>query len=408
MPGNVAESVTLNVPTGAVVLCVTNFRNAQGTASGTNIVYEETTSRIGDVVRQLDEQVSDLNKLVDVSGKVVYDDKYLYDCRQDLLRIVYNDGGGTEYLFEFKKCMANDLYTFYKVYYRLTERVYPVMPEVSNYEDFVLINSTSSDNIGPLNMRYGSWTGGNHLSGNVKTAYCEDYSLYADNKIINSGDVGLAKSIVVVVHNIIYDPAVAAEEGASILSTKLCDEYVRYSVNRNTIEVSLNHNFVSMTTNSIMKYYGMQSMFVNESQILTPSGEFSTWLTLTADAYSFTKGDYDKFHRFIEYSNSGYYQSTYLYPKGIGNHRLLSDSDDIFIRSSGKSYHSLIFSELNNIQGLTYSWKGSYTFFAQPIIRDTTIFAYWGTVEGRLALFISSSQAFTGYIHVPAIFKNSR
>ena len=51
----------------------------------------------------------------------------------------------------FKKCMANDLFTFYRV------------SVTSGTTGTTVVNEAYSDNIGPFEIRGGGWCGGNHL-----------------------------------------------------------------------------------------------------------------------------------------------------------------------------------------------------------------------------------------------------
>lgn len=57
----------------------------------------------------------------------------------------------------FKKCMANDLFTFYRV---------SITSDSTNTQ---IVNETYSDNIGPFNILEGGWCGGNHLFLDEKT-----------------------------------------------------------------------------------------------------------------------------------------------------------------------------------------------------------------------------------------------
>lgn len=400
------------VPQNATVLVLSSYQNASVSATlGTDYqlaaVVEEQEQKIYQAEADIDQ----------LQNEQTYANKYAYRYiggTNGGFQVVYNDGSGVEMYYYFRKCMANNLYTFYRVGYQTTDRNYPVIP--SNTSVFTMINSTASDNIGPLNMRYGyegnsGWVGGNHHYPNetattlYNTAVNVSFQIFADNKeITTEGEIGFANSIVILVNNTIFDPSFPPEEGATSLSTKLCDELVRYTICRNTIEVALTHKYVETTTNRINTYYGMQSMFNNESKLITPNGYYTNWTNTSTSMSSFTKGDYPNFNRFIEYSASNNdFQSTYLYPIGIGNHRYIDNSDIIFKHTSDKSYHSLI-DALSNIGGICNSWSGSYTFFHTPIVNDENVFAYWGTVNGKLTMFINTMGAYEGFVPVPSQF----
>ncbi len=61
----------------------------------------------------------------------------------------------TEITYWFKKCMNNKLYTFYQVGYRNVNRKDPDTGGIVNFQGIMRINSTESDNIGPINMHRG-------------------------------------------------------------------------------------------------------------------------------------------------------------------------------------------------------------------------------------------------------------
>lgn len=319
------------------------------------------------------------------------------------LYIAYNDKNGVEYVYWFKKCMANQLYTFYLVGYRNVDRTVPDTTGIEDELDVVVMNKTYSDNIGPLNMTNGSWVGGNHTwqGGNVLTAKTDTFAIEVDGMILDGAISGYCENICIKVANTIYDPMFEPEEGATILSTPLCSEYVTYIVKKNTIEVALSFKFVSNTTNTIKLYYGMQSVFGGEDYIMTPNGFYTDW-TGVDNVDSFTKGDYPHFNRFIEKkSTAPAYQSTFLLNDfGLGTHSEIGNEDMIYLHSGTKNYHKII-AEMASIAGKYLEWGGSYTFFKNAIVDDANVFVYRGVVRGKDALFVNTKGAFSGTIPVP-------
>ena len=67
----------------------------------------------------------------------------------DLL-IAANDSKGTEMCYWFKKCMKNELFTFYRVGYRKVSRNTSSAYAITSDKNIVWLNKTESDNIGPV------------------------------------------------------------------------------------------------------------------------------------------------------------------------------------------------------------------------------------------------------------------
>jgi hypothetical protein len=329
---------------------------------------------------------------------------YAYNLEKNNLYVAYIIDGA-EFLFWFKKCMANELFTFYKVGYRTVERLLPSVEGINSDSNIIFFNITSSDNIGPFKMSNGGWTGGNHTyNGSIKTAKTESYSVFVDGKTLNEDAFGIGNNVCIHVTNIIYDPAIASVSSGGILSTVLCTESIVYTIVKNNIEVVVSHRFSSSTTNTIETYYGMQSMFVSENYLITPNGKYNDWISAVNLKGSFTKRQYPSFNRFIE-KNSTFntFQSTYIQPRyELGKHEEILDDEPIFIRNNEKGYHFIIGSNtLLPLAGKVIKWKGTYTFFNTAIIDNSGVFAYRGTIDGLDALFINTKKNFNGSIPIP-------
>lgn len=316
--------------------------------------------------------------------------------------------GSTEYTYWFKRCMANELYTFYRVGYRTVLRDYPDTAGISEGTGITLLNSTSSDNIGPIRFINGSWAGGNHtVSGDVKTAQTNQVKIIADNKPLSAPRQKMfCDKVVVRVTNTIYDPSETFPEGATILTIPISTETVNYVIDENSINVSVEERF-EQTTNRIETYYGMQSMFVDETHILTPRGRYTNWREVS-DTSNFSKASYPNFNRFIEKNAAGY-QSTYLIPAKAGDHQYVLTS--VFIAgSSNKFYHTVVFGDNAGLEvsEKTIVWSGSYTFFKDSITDNDDVFVYAGRLYGKDIIYVAVKRAFSGNLLLPLRYEFER
>ena len=279
----------------------------------------------------------------------------------------------------FKKCMANDLFTFYRV------------SITSDSTDTQIVNEAYSDNIGPFNILEGGWCG-NHLFLDEKTKTAETFSikLYADERSITTDTTLKAHTIKIEVKNYIINPLSAKERDNQLYFTDtLCTESVNYTVNGNSIQVDLSHDYTNRIPVIIEKYYGMQSMFENEKQLLTPSGEYPYWTDIEK-VNRFKKKDFPRFNRYIEKGDS-YFQSSFLLNRSLGTHNELPDDDVIFIGNSWtKCYHKLI-GNVPRTAGDYDSWSGVYTWITTPLLDNESAFAYDGFIDGKRAIFFSNN-----------------
>lgn len=344
------------------------------------------------------------NSVLDTNSRISYLNKYAYRFDGDNLFVAYNEGAGVEITYWFKKCLANDLFSFYRVGYRNSEQRVPTIENIENDNSIVLFYAALSDSIGPYNIN-GIFVGGNHnypsnsANPKYKTAKTDSVKILVDNEEISDATAGYCDNISVVVTNSIYDPAFEPTVGDEYLPVKLATEIVLYKISKNTIEVSQRSDFVDSTTSSLAIFYGMQSAFANEDFYITPNGKMSDWTATTIND-KFTKGEYPKFNRFVEKStNNSTYQSTYLSPELAGDHRYIGDNNNIFSRADEKCYHCIeVSSEFRTIAGKSIEWYGCYTFFKNAIVDDNGLLIYRGVIHGEDALFISVSSAKTGVI----------
>lgn len=305
---------------------------------------------------------------------------------------------GHDIVYWFKKCLFNEIYTFYRVGLvsnRDADKISDPLTEPST-----VLNLAYSDNIGPFAVSGNGWCGANHSyheEGKVRTAATERYTITVNGGQPASGVLIKADSVTVDVENVIYDPSRPPVNGA--LADPLCREKVHYRIEGGNIEVKVYHEFCPVEPVVIDKYYGMQSMFEGETHTFTSAGAYTDW-TPQADVSRFTKGEYPDFRRYVEKSSAAY-QSAYLLDDGLGSRTMLGDGDGIFIgNSSNKTYHWLIASKRMS-DGDKTSWHGVYTWFAEALADDGDLLCYEGRVGGRRALFVDAKKACTRTIDLP-------
>ncbi|MDE5785148.1 MAG: hypothetical protein K2H98_01310 [Duncaniella sp.] len=248
----------------------------------------------------------------------------------------------------FTYCLANNLFTFSTV----------------NLDGVRANSGQWSDNIGPF-LADSKWIGANHLdSAGNPTAVSVSVEIAVDENYIDaSADLTAeCKILTIKVKNLI----------ALTKTEPFAWEYVTYTVAGNSIEVEVEHEYICHRPVSVASYYGMQSMFVGEKEMLLPGSGLGNWFPVNGSAnVSFTKKDAPDANLFIE-SNGVAMQATYLLREGLGEHTCISDKDNIFIHSDNdKSYHSLM--RYHNVEpGETTRWHGIYSWFRSPV-KDTFV-----------------------------------
>jgi hypothetical protein len=295
----------------------------------------------------------------------------------------------TDIIYWFKKCMANELYTFYDVglFYNLNST--PVDP---SSKPETILNEAYSDNIGPFLVENVGWCGGNHTDATGhKTARNESFFITVDGHRVKGDTLANAHSVQIDVVNVILDT--------------FAIEKVHYDIYGNSIEVSAEHKFFNVKPLNVQRYYGMQSMFEGETKTLTPGGEYSVW-TDEANVSSFPESAYPDFRWFVE-RNAGAFQSAYLFRSGMGDHKFVDPNEPVFIgHSYGKSYHRLMANHIVK-RGDVTTWKGVYTWGTKPLLDNDSMFAFWGNIDGNAALFISAFGPSTQSVELPSRLSNA-
>ena len=319
------------------------------------------------------------------------------------LYIAANDGAGTEMCYWFKHCMANNLFTFFRVGYRQVDRNYSSAVGISKLQGVKVLNSTGSDNIGPVAIAgYADFVGGNHRwrtpddNGNpgkgtyidVRTANTDSYTIKVDGTVLLPGQERMGTTVTVDVHNTLYDPLIAPADSDVILSSPLINEVITYTVTGNSIAVDAEHTYEKSFT--VSRYYGMQSMFVSEDSVMTPGGAYPTF-TGQSSVKTFYRQAYPDFCRFIEHNVDGWCQSAWMRPRDLGTHYALQGNSPIFARGSYKCYHVLM-NAYAVTPGDTSRWHGIYT-WALPIVNDDDLIVYKGVADNRQVIYITAKRA---------------
>ena len=285
------------------------------------------------------------------------------ELKGEMLAVSGDTGDGHAIVMEFSRCMANELYTFSRV-----------------TVDGAVVNRATSDNIGPFLIKNSGWTGGNHLmpDGVTHSAHTLSVTIAADGKILECDTVMTARSVVVTVVNRLLCPFDA--------SSTFAIETMRYTVQGNSIQVDAEHQFQNPEPLVVERYYGMQSMMIDENAVLTPEGEYSQW-TPVAKVDRFAKSAAKGFDTFIERSDKCY-QAAYMCPEvGLGDRHAVKPDDVVFIGNSwSKCYHKLM-GDVEVKKGDTARWKGVYSWFVVPVTDNECEFAYRGYIDGKHTLF---------------------
>ncbi|MBR1804731.1 MAG: dockerin type I repeat-containing protein, partial [Muribaculaceae bacterium] len=195
-------------------------------------------------------------------------------------------------------------------------------------------------------------------------------------------------------------PMIEPEEGATVLSSPIIIEQVDYRIQGNSIDVCAQHTYKKDAV--VNRYYGMQSMFVDEDSIMTPCGKYPTF-TSQSSVVSFKKSQFKDFNRYIEHNADGWCQSAWMRPEGLGSHEFISDNSVIFTRGSKKCYHVLL-NGSTVYAGQTYKWHGIYT-WDLPLVNDAELIAYRGIIDQQKALYIDTKQACERTLTLPDNWK---
>lgn len=249
-----------------------------------------------------------------------------------------------EIAIQFKKCMANNLFTFYNV-------------KINNQ---VVNSSQYSDNIGPF-AAGGAWMGGNHLSSsNNQTARTLSYKATVDGKPLSGNNSADGDVLEIRVENELFYPDLNGQ--------KFCTEIITYRVSGNSVEVMAQHEYDYPLTVSL--YYGAQSMFP-ATELLLPGTKYKNWISLQGiKNIDLMKSEKPNFSTFIERCTNGY-QAVHKYNDGLGDGSCIADNGELYLfrnygSATGKSYHVMMWNH-NVKKGDVTNWHALYTWFDKPI-----------------------------------------
>ena len=282
--------------------------------------------------------------------------------RGENLYIAAKMDGERDIVYWFKRCMFNELYTFYRVGIVRNTASEPIRDpsrtrnrtEPGFQRQYRPVRRFGVRLVRGEPQLQGGAEGPHGLQRTVSSVRANDRPV--------TGDVTLlADSVTVDVVNVILDPSRPLEDGE--LRDPLCRETVHYRIEGRNIEVSASHLFGNTAPVTIETYYGMQSMFANETQTFTSGAEPTPTGPCSPACRSSSRGIIPSSGG----SSSGTLRpikSSFLLPGGLGDHGMLGDGDIVFIgNSSAKSYHKLISRERFE-NGDRIAWRGVYTWFA--------------------------------------------
>ncbi len=272
----------------------------------------------------------------------------------------------------FTYCLANELFTFSAV----------------NLDGEKVNTGTWSDNIGPFNAD-GKWVGGNHFDskGNF-TARTVSVEIAADLDVLDpEKDYTIdCKILTVTVKNLI-----------GLSDTRpFAWERVTYTVAGNSIEVEVEHDYICVRPVTVATYYGMQSMFDNEKEILLPGAGLGSWIPVDRGDVNILKKDAPELNLCIESSGNAM-QASYLMKEDLGTHEYLGDNHNVYTHSDlGKSYHSLM--RYHTVEpGTVTRWHGVYSWFRAPVkdtfaAHDADPYVVYGAYIGGAPCLVTASD----------------
>lgn len=248
----------------------------------------------------------------------------------------------------FRKCMNNNLFTFYNVF----------------LNDKLVNSSQYSDNIGPFQAG-GAWVGGDHNTpqgGPKPSANTVSVNISVDGKILDTGDKADGVSVLSIeVGNEIFYPD----------DKKFADENMTYIVSGNSIEVRGAHHFQYPSPMSVVRYYGAQSMFP-ATEVLLPGVADNKWISLVGKKeIDVMKSDAPNFSTYIEKCIDGY-QAVLKFRDGMGDTSFIPANGEVYLfrnygGATGKSYHVMMWNHTVS-NGDRTNWHGLYTWFDNPIV----------------------------------------
>lgn len=304
--------------------------------------------------------------------------------------------------YVFDHALFNHLYTFRKVELVTQDK------GRRSHEQIHTLNDAYSDNIGPFFIEPGGWTGGNHsFQNDMRTAEHCTVRFFLDGNEIKTDTCLQGTEVTILVQQQLFNPNLPKFSGDTTLLTEIfCEETVHYTIQKNTVQVSVSHLYKNEDPVVIKRYYGMQSMFENEQTVLTIDGPYQPFTPIDKVG-QFDNASYPKFRRFVEKSAIGY-QASFLFDKGLGGRQELADSAPIFIGNSyGKCYHNLL-NDVSRQAGDQDHWSGSYTWFHQAIVDQKELFCYQGVLNGHDVIFVDCLVASHQTIHLPEDWEGSK
>lgn len=342
-----AIDTDISIPSGAKWLAVQRYNGGNGNAPDVVTVSKYETLTPAEAYTEIEGEIASSIKAMPLCVK----------RSGENVIVCYNDGNGTEIVYEFGRVFPNSNNTLglAHVGYRKVTRKSPIADTGGTTE---LCNQITSDMFGPVQVG-GNFFGGNHTYNDNPTASSVSWTITADGTTVADGANLFCREVTVVSVN-----KVQCLSSGSLAD--MMEETITMTVSENMVKCHVKHDYKYSggVGQTITRYYGMQSMFGARATayLLTPNGEHTTLVAENSSAdLGFTKGDYPSFNRFIQKDPQGWCQSAWVNPAiGIGDHSEIGTSDDIFLDGgSNKMYHQLIRNK-SITAGMVYQWGGIY------------------------------------------------
>lgn len=289
-----------------------------------------------------------------------------YKVGGDSISIVSKFDSQYDLKIVFSKGMANELMTFTRVGL-VPNSNSDLNPKSIDSLPTVILNTTSSDNIGPIKTVSNGWIGGNHTfqnDGITHTADTISHAFYGeDGEHLSDEMEGYTDKLVVEVLNNLYDP-VSLGIGNQVPIIK---ENVVYKVSDGNIEVNVSHSVLDSI--NIESYYGMQGVFSNSfNEVFVSNSIQDNYIPYESSGNwnAGSLGDYPDIDAiFTRNSITKFTQAMVINRNfGIGKGSEITAGTAFAFKTGQKIYFYLI-RDKSFSSGDVYSWSGTYRWFNQ-------------------------------------------
>ena len=308
-------------------------------------------------------------------GAVVYSGSMYVKNQNNILYIASKYNETYDLITTWRKCMANDLYTFYQI--ALYENQSDSINENVTRPHSILILRSTTDNIGPITFN-GELVGGNHtyrdsLGVLHKTAKTVRTDIFNGDSLLTGNFSLYSDEINIVVENYLFNAADLPAENTYIIET------VEYSVIPGTINIRLQHDIEEDLF--ISSYYGLQSAPSSvQDYIFIPNSQHPLKQPMQNDIFSGPISSYPDVTRVIHTNHDrSICQEMFIIPE----EGLFSETNNyinntnfwsrIWTRVSKTYFNQIRWSFKPMYKGDSYFWKGGYKWYDKSKIDSVHI-----------------------------------